>query len=156
MNIPRNFRTLKKLTARALLAGGLSVAVLWLGTGIANADPSLWCPQPNTVVPVDTGTVCISESYQNDRCLVSPLDLIPYTVTAPSGQVIGQRIGTGLLRVTWPISWSQPQNLPPGLDPRLHVLTLNQPGVVGHPGCIVETALCDRSSSAARKSRCIP
>jgi len=152
MNIPRNFRTLKK----ALLAGGLSVAVVWLGTGTANADVDLWCPQPNTVVPGATGTVCIGESYQNGQCLVAPLDLLPYTVTDASGQVIGQRIGTGLLPVTWPISWSQPQNLPPGLDPRLHVLTLKQTGVQGYHGCIVRTALCDSSSSAARKSRCIP
>jgi len=40
MNIPPNFRTLKKLTAGALLAGGLGVAVIGLGPGIANANPT--------------------------------------------------------------------------------------------------------------------
>jgi hypothetical protein len=61
MNIPRNFRTLKKLVAAAGLAGGLGLAVIGLGAGVTNAGPRCdpehpvpSCPSSPSGGPIDT------------------------------------------------------------------------------------------------------
>jgi len=50
--------TLKKITAGALLSGGLAVAGLGLSAGTAQASPLRWCPSdppPKALLPTPAG-----------------------------------------------------------------------------------------------------
>lgn len=148
MSTIRNPNLKKLVVARALLVGGLGLAVLGLGTGIANASVSLWCPD-TPAIPGGTGTVCINTLNTDHPCpTVMGFDaLIAYVVTdAVSGKVLGQRDGLGPITVTWPASWSQPvQGLPPGVDPRLHMVYLGHQGSADFQGCMVEAAAVAQS-----------
>jgi len=136
----RGLGSLKKVATRAVLAGGLSLAVLGLATGIANASVTLWCEQPTSVEPGGTGTVCVSFSYQTDHpcpAMNGGFDaLIMYEVyDGVSSTPIGQRQGVGPITVTWPASWSKPN--PPPFDPGLHTVYLGLKGSPDFQGCMV-------------------
>ena len=112
--------SLTKVATRAVVAGGLNLAVLWLGTGTANAfEVGLLCP--DNVKSGSTGTACISTSwnaYPTCPTASRELDALDFWVVtdAESGQILGRRNGLGPITITCPASAGQ------------HMLNLDKPG----------------------------